>query len=385
MLPDRQLNCLDRLKSSPRVQIVTEEQDLIGLAPAWDDLYARAYKPFVTQSFEWVYSVWKNLIRHGRLRFISVWQKDRLALVWPAVIVPYHRFWTAEVPVASPGDYIDFLAETSPETPVLARLAWQNRSRNADLTIVSRVRASSLLHQVITGEAAKPLQTQPARYLDWTQFTDWNAYYRNLSERRSIARRQRRLIDLGNVSFKAVDGINEVRTLSEWMLRHKEIWLSAKGRQSTWVGSKRYEDFLQSIPQELKKFGYIAAFGLFLDARTIAVQICVVGMSRIILLHNAYDQEFREFSPQHILTIRVLEWAYERRLTVDFCVGSEPYKNGFAPENCPVEDYRFPNSWFGKLHECLMSQINPKTANMLLRVVRQIRILRKMSLRKQEA
>jgi CelD/BcsL family acetyltransferase involved in cellulose biosynthesis len=368
---------LGRLKSSPRVQIVTQEQDLFRLAPAWDELYARAYQPFVTQSFEWVYCAWKRLMRDGRLRFICVWQEDRLKLVWPAVIVRYHRFWTAEVPVASPGDYINFLAETSPETPVLAQLAWQNRSREADLAVLSNVRESSLLHQVITKQAAKPLRSQPARYLDWAQFSNWNAYHRSLSERRSIARRQRRLLELGNLSFKAADGINEVQRLSEWMLRHKEIWLSAKGRRSTWVGSKRYEEFLQSIPQELRKFGYIAAFGLFLDARTIAVQICVVGMSRIILLHNADDQEFRHFSPEHILTIRVLEWAYERRLTVDFSPGPEPYKKGFAPENCPVEDYRFPNSWFGKLHEGLMSQNSAKAVNMLLRVVRQIRILPK--------
>jgi hypothetical protein len=117
---------LDRLKSSPRVQIVTEEQDLLRSSSAWDDLYARAYQPFVTQSFEWVCCVWKKLMRDGRLRFIFVWQKDRLVLVWPAVIVLYHRFWTAEVPVTSGGEYIDFLAEMSPESGELAQLAWQS-------------------------------------------------------------------------------------------------------------------------------------------------------------------------------------------------------------------------------------------------------------------
>lgn len=368
---------MDRLKSSPRVQIVTEEHDLLRLASVWDDLYARAYQPFVTQSFEWVWCVWKKLMRDGRLRFIFVWQQERLVLVWPAVIVPYHRFWTAEVPVATGGDYIDFLAEMSPESGDFAQLAWQNRSRNADLTVVSRVMVSSLLHEVITREGARPVQSLPARYVDWSQFTDWTAYYKSLSERRAIARRQRRLLERGSVSFKVADEINEIRTLSEWTLRHKEIWLSARGSQSTWVGSKSYEDFLLSIPRELKKYGYIAAFALLLDGGTIAVQICVVGTSRIILLHNADDLQFRQFSPQHILTIRVLEWAYERRLTVDFCFGAEPYKEGFAPGNCPVEDYRVPNSQFGKIHEFLMSQNSAKTAISLRRVIRQLSIVRK--------
>jgi CelD/BcsL family acetyltransferase involved in cellulose biosynthesis len=365
------------MKSSPRIQIVTEEQDLLGLASAWDDLYARAYQPYVTQSFEWVWGVWKSLMRDARLRFIFVWQQDRLVLVWPAAIVRYHHFWTAEVPVATDGDYIDFLAEMSPETGLFAELAWQNRSRNADLTIISRVRVSSLLHQEITKQDARPAQSLPARYVDWSQFPDWDAYHRSLSERRAIERRQRRLLERGSVSFKVADEIDEIRPLTEWMLRQKEIWLSARGGQSTWVGSKSYEDFLLSIPRELKKYGYLAVFALLLEGRTIAVQICVVGSSRIILLHNADDKELRQFSPQHILTIQVLEWAYERRLTADFCFGAESYKESFAPGNCPVENYRFPNSQFGNIHEFLMSQKSAKAAIVFWRGIRQLPIVRK--------
>jgi len=253
------------------------------------------------------------------------------------------------------GDYIDFLFEPSPEAETFAKLAWQNRSWKADLALIGRVRVSSLLHRVLAGQAVIPVQSQPARYLEWDQFTDWTAYYRSLSERRSIASRQRKLVERGNVSFEAANEVSEVWKLSEWMVRHKEVWLAAKGGPSPWVGSRSYEKFLFSAPGDLRKDGSIAAFALLLDGRPIAVQICVIGMSRLIRLHDAYDQEFRAFSPQHILTIRVMEWAYERRLAVDFCFGAEPYKKVFLPGNCPVEDYRIANSQFGKLHEFLRS------------------------------
>ena len=362
--------------SLPTVQVVTNEQDLLRLRPAWDDLYARAHQPFVSQSFEWVWCVWKNLMHEGPLRCIFIWQDGRLVLVWPAAIVRYHCFWTAEVPLATAGDYIDFLAEMSPESATYAQLAWQNRSRKADFTLISRVRVCSLLHQVLAREEAKPVQHLPARYVDWRQFTDWNAYYRNLSERRSIERRRRRLLEVGNVSFKATDDINEVQALSRWMLHHKQIWLTARGGQSPWVGSKRYQKFLQSIPEELNKSGHMVAFLLLLDDKRVAVTMGVVGTSRLILLHNADDQEFRQFSPQHLLTIRVLEWACERGLIVDFCFGAEGYKVGFAPSNCPVQDYRFPNSKFGELHEFLMSQKSAQKAIRLRRFVRQPSIVR---------
>jgi hypothetical protein len=126
---------------------------------------------------------------------------------------------------------------------------------------------------VIKKQGAKPVQSLPARYIDWSQFPNWAAYHRSLSERRAIARRQRRLLERGSVSFEVADEINEVQNLSEWMLRHKETWLSVKGRQSTWVGSKSYEEFLLSIPRKLKKYGYMAAFALLLDGRAIAVQL----------------------------------------------------------------------------------------------------------------
>jgi CelD/BcsL family acetyltransferase involved in cellulose biosynthesis len=343
-----------------RVQIITNEQDLLRLASACDDLYSRAYQPLVSLSFEWVWCVWKKLMPKGKLRFICIWKRDRLVLVWPAVIVNYHRLWNAEVPVATFGDYIDYLVESSPEAEAYAQLAWENRSRDVDFNLLSHVRVSSLLHKAITKEPAKPLKTLPARYVDWSQFADWTAYYRSRSERRAIARRERRLLEVGKVSFEATVDINEVQAVSEWMLRYKETWLAARGGKSTWVGSKSYEDFLRSIPQELKKFGYVVAFALLLDGRSIAVQIAVVGESRMILLHNADDPEFRQYSPEHILTMRVLEWAYKKRLTADFCFGAEPYKEGYAPENCPVEDYRFPNSAFGRIHEFLMAKAGKK-------------------------
>ena len=339
------------IRETTRVQVVTDEQELLRLAPFWNELFARADRPFVSQSFEWSWCVWKNLMKGARLRCIFLWEGDRLVLVWPAAIVRHHRVWAAEIPIATPGDYVDFLAERSPAAQAYARLAWQRRYRKADLTLIGRVRESSLLHQLITSLAVRPVQRQPARYVDWDQFKDWPAYYRSLSGRRSIASRQRRLLERGSISFKETDTTEEIQLLSAWMFRHKEVWLAARGGGSPWLGSKSYERFLLSVVQELRRYGRIVAFALLLNDQVIAVQICVVGMARLIRLHDAYDEDYRKFSPQHILTVQVLERAYERGLIADFCFGAEPYKEVFLPANCPVEDFRIAISQFGRMHE----------------------------------
>jgi CelD/BcsL family acetyltransferase involved in cellulose biosynthesis len=357
-----------------RVQIVTDEQELLRLAPAWNDLFARADRPFLSQSFEWAWCVWKHLLSGGRLRCIFVWNQDRLVLIWAAAIVRTHRLWSAEVPIASGGDYVDFLAEKSSEAEACARLAWENRSTEIDLTLLGRVRTSSLLYRVLTESGIAPSQRTPARYVDWDQFANWAAYYKSLSERQSIARRQKKLHERGRVSFRIVEAVDELRDLSAWMFRHKQAWLTAKGLSSAWVGSTRYERFLLSVFSEVKQYGHMAGFVLLLDDRTIAVKIGVVGTSHLTSLHDAYDEEFRSFSPQHILTIPVMQWAYERRLTVDFCFGAEPYKEVFLPLDCPVADYRILNSPFGKLHELLTEG---RIGALLKNAARRIRTLRR--------
>lgn len=362
-----------------RVQIVTDEQELLRLAPAWNELFARADRPLLSQSFEWTWCVWKHLLNGGRLRCIFVWDRDRLVLIWAAAIVRTHRLWTAEVPIASGGDYVDFLAEKSSEAEAWARLAWENRATEIDLTLLSRVRISSLLYRVLTERAMAPSQRKPARYVEWDQFANWAAYYKSLCERRSIARRQKKLHERGKVSFRIVEAVNELQDLSVWMLRHKQAWLAARGGASPWVGSDRYERFLLAVLSEVKQYGHITAFVLLLDDRTIAVQICVVGMSHLTRLHDAYDEEFRSFSPQHILTIPVMEWAYERRLTVDFCFGAEPYKKVFLPLDCPVADYRILNSPFGRLHESLKSRTDGRIGARLKNAARRIQTLRRDS------
>src|SRR5271154_3879230 len=158
---------MDEGKMSTRVQIVIDESELLRLAPAWDDLYARAHRPFVTQSFEWVWCVWKTLMRGEHLRFIFVWYQDRLVLVWPGMITRHNRFWKAEVPVATNADYVDFLAEDSPEAESFARLAWQNRALDAHLMVVGMVRVTSLLHKVLTSQGARPIgHTTPAYFVE---------------------------------------------------------------------------------------------------------------------------------------------------------------------------------------------------------------------------
>src|ERR1700733_12756269 len=99
--------------SSCRIELITDGDSLFSLNKDWDDLYARAERPYVSQSFEWAWCAWKTLARSsdGQLRCLTVRRDGRLVLVWPMVVSRPHRFWSIAAPLGTPGDYTDVLAE----------------------------------------------------------------------------------------------------------------------------------------------------------------------------------------------------------------------------------------------------------------------------------
>jgi len=305
-------------------------------------------------------------MRGEHLRFIFVWYQDRLVLVWPGMITRHNRFWKAEVPVATNADYVDFLAEDSPEAESFARLAWQNRALDAHLMVVGMVRVTSLLHKVLTSQGARPIgHTTPAYFVEWHGVKNWNAYYQNIIGRKDMDRRRRRLFERGKISFRSAEDLDEFCAACDWMVQQKKIWMKEKGRRAAWGDTERYEGFLRTIRQELKTFGQMAAFTLLLEDKPIAVAICIVEASRIIHLRGAYDPEFRMFSAQHLLTLHLLEWGYERNLSADFCCGTDPYKKAFAPSYCSVEDFAIPNSLFGRVGAFVISSNKTRAAAIL--------------------
>ena len=245
------------------------------------------------------------------------------------------------------------MLKKSSEAEAYARLAWENR-KGMDFTAIERVRMPSLLHRVLTERANVPTQSTPVPYVEWDQFANWDAYDKSLTGRRTMAKMQRRLRERGNVSIRVIEAVEELQDLTTWMLRHKEVWLKARGGGSPWLGTKGYEEFLLSICS-VKQSGHMIGFALLLDDRQIAVKTCAVGKSYLICLNDADDVEFRPLSPQHMLTISIMQWAYERRLNVNFGWGGEPYKKVYLPLDASVVDYKIVNSPFGRLHEVLRS------------------------------
>jgi len=127
----------------------------------------------------------------------------------------------------------------------LAAAAWQTlRDRcRADFVHLERVRTDSLLHHVLAAGGASTVAVQPSPFLTWDRYKDWHAYWKSRGNTfpNTVARKHRRLSELGKLSFEIATDPRRFREMVEWTFRRKEEWLVRKGvTYSSSVGSARY-------------------------------------------------------------------------------------------------------------------------------------------------
>lgn len=309
------------------VEVVTDAQALIGLQPEWDELYARAGAPYLSQSFAWCRCAWETMARPrgARLFCIVVRREGRLALVWPLVVIRRRRFWRAVTALGGVEDYADLLIEEAPDRADLVTIAWQALRDHcrADLVHLARVRVDTPLYEVLIRAGGRAIEVQQAPCLTWDGHGDWQSYWLSRSRkfRSDLDRRQRRLGDAGAVSFEMAAG-ERCSEAVRWMFRRKEEWRTRKGiGHSSSIGVPQYEQFLARMPAHLGRVGNLVAFSLCVDGELIATQITAVTEAAVEAMHIAYDPRYARFHPGLILSRYVVAWACERRLPYDFRAG----------------------------------------------------------------
>jgi CelD/BcsL family acetyltransferase involved in cellulose biosynthesis len=333
------------------VEVVKDPSVLQALQPDWDSLYQRADRPYLSNSFEWVWCAWESLAkpRGGRLHCIAVREGSRVVLIWPLFILRRYRFWKAVLPLNMSLDYTDVLVEASPHAGSLAELAWRTlrKTADADLILAERVRTDSLLHQLLLTEKANHTYTQRVLYVSWEGIETWDAYHARLSPRRELNRRLRRLSECGEVAFEIIEDPDRQREMIDWLLRRKEKWVAEKRLRPVW-GDEPHREFLVAVSRRVSRFGKLLTFVLTLDHEPIAVQTWSVDAYRMVSLQITHEPKWSKCSPGNLLLRHILQWAFERQLLADFNRGVElTWKTDFGNQGVEILSRRYAISGWG--------------------------------------
>jgi CelD/BcsL family acetyltransferase involved in cellulose biosynthesis len=178
--------------------------------------------------------------------------------------------------------------------------------------------------------------------VDWTGCTDWEGYYRSLLklEKGDNERRRRRLAELGQLTFEAVEG-----ALCEPLIDWTHV---NRAPQRIMPEDRRKPDphrklFMLASLQKVAQ-GRLVTFALSLEGEVIATLMCRVDRFRVEALRTAYDTSLARYAPGKILWGACLKWAFERSLMFDMGRGDYPYKRRWANRESWAFDYAVANS-----------------------------------------
>lgn len=298
-------------------------EDLVAIAPEWDDLALLASSPFLT--VEWLTSWWSVfgtgdpavlVLRNeaGRLVGGAFCRRTRRTLEAAA------NLWSGNWDVlasdeAARRELWRVLAQIAP-----ARLRLFGLIEGSAETRVARESLRAAGFSVFRrGGAGCPYLVLPDR---WE--TLLGGVSRNL--RSQVARRGRALERLGTVTFRAVKGGEELPGALEHVLRLEGSgW---KGREGTAILSDpALEALYRSFAARAAERGWLRLYLLELEGQPIAADFgCAFGGTGF-LMKTGFDEHYGELSPGLVLRARVLQASIEEGLgAYDFLGRAEPYK-----------------------------------------------------------
>jgi CelD/BcsL family acetyltransferase involved in cellulose biosynthesis len=277
---------------------------------------------------------------------------NRIALIWPFVILR-RGLWLTLHPLGSETtEYSDVLVEDSPEADHWVAQAWQKlrTTCNSDIINLPFVRTSSRLHRIVSQERPMSAWVNPISSVSWNGYENWESYYQSLKKdfRHSLRRKRRRLAERGNLSFEAVTKHEQLPLIIDWLFSHKTEWLIRTKQRGPWQDAEVYKKFLVAVAAKEPEIGGIMLFFLKLDDEIISVSLVRISKCSVEGLISAFDRTYDKCGPGQLLHENIIRWAFERRLAYDFRIGMESYKDAWTNCKSEVITYRFVNSIWGE-------------------------------------
>jgi CelD/BcsL family acetyltransferase involved in cellulose biosynthesis len=305
------------------------------LEEAWDGLAERRdAPPFLRPGW---FRSWWNAFGEGSLALLTMEGPEGLTGVLPLRLRAgvAHSLANYHTPGFGP------LAEDPSVGASLLRASVGMTRRRVELRFVDR-EAHRAAARPPAGEClVRVLEQSP--WIDLTQ--GWDTYRTTLDAKllRNIARRRRRLEELGAVELEVRDGTRDLsRLLTEGFAVEGAGW---KAEAGTAIASQpSTEAFYRSLSSWASSRGWLRLAHLRVAGRAIAFDLSLEHRGRHYLLKTGYDSEFSRFGPGKILRHDMIRRGFDEGLQVyDFLGDAVPWKL----------------EWTSKLRDRVMVQLFP--------------------------
>lgn len=319
-----------------REEIVEGLDSLRALETDWRRLFAETPGAYAGTGFDWCRSSAETFapLSGGTVLCVVIRVEGRLVLVWPWVLGRRKRFWREATPLNGLNSGFPFpLVAEDRLSPFHTRIALKKLMERCDLLQFPRVPDESLLRRVLDElggfEDIYQFRTSEVRF---EAYPDWDRYLlsRDATEQRDLRRRRRRLLEAGTVIWEPMLETSRCPDAIDWILAHKRAWALARNRVNPHLHTEAYRQLmLRAVTSRGSAEGTFVST-LALNGRLIAGMISQVDRSRIGFMVSTYDPDFGRFAPGQLLFEDMIRWACERRLTAEFRIGGEAYKEAWV-------------------------------------------------------
>lgn len=324
------------------LEIIRDEIAFAALKPEWELLWRKANGQYF-QRHDVSLLAWLHVAkpRKYNLNCIVIRENSELCLLWP--LVSHHRgFWTYLLPLGSDcADYTSPLIEARPDGAILVERAWKAARADckADLIRLPYMKEGSDIHRLVRVDKRV---VNEHRDLCWIanlrEYKDWTSYTKSLGVlfNKKPGQLERRLAREGKLEVFMMDpkernGIHEV---VRWMMERKREWGISVNKQGAWLFSQNYENFLVATLTHGGDNAPARIHVVKFDGVLIAACIMSHGNPLATGVISGFDIKYSQFKPGSIAWETAIKWAFEQGYDVDFCPGSERYKDYWTRGNC---------------------------------------------------
>jgi len=274
---------------------------------------------------EWIAAAIQAFFRHRRVLLITVRRGGRLRAVLP--LVEEKGFGTGtRLRSASMIPRFELVHGPGAEAADAVRAAWQHlrQLRNWDVIELANVPEGGAAELLVTAakEDSFPTgrhefaRTPYALLHEHKPVKDFSHLGRSSRFRGQLRQGWREISKRGSVRLRRTEKA-DAATLQGFYRLEQSGW---KGREATAILSKKeLQSFYDAIASYAEQFGYLSMYFLEVDDVPVAAHLGLTYAGRYYPIKVAYDENYSQYRPGHLIIGRVLEDCIERGIIeVDF-------------------------------------------------------------------
>lgn len=350
-------------RSSPRIEVVRTEDELLGLQGAWTDLLSGMPSAPIFLTWEWVTTWWRHYGQDKALYVLTVRDReDRLVGLAPWMrlslrlgLLEVHKIaFLGSGQVGS--DHLDLIARPSDRAAVAsAVLDTLERQRHQwDILDLEGLAANSAFLSGIGATQGRIRQGEAIRcpYIDLPG--DWDTYqqeFLSANRRQQLRSRLRRLERdyPEQVAFHQVANASDLDATFEALVKLNRARWDDKGEETSF-SYDRFVAFHREFAALALERGWLRLYRLDVTGEPVGIQYCLSYGGVVSDYQRGFDPAWSRYSPGHLLLAHAIREAIqEGAQEVDLLRGVEPYKFSWANQERHDASLAHSHSWKGHL------------------------------------